>query len=602
MKATNLPIQDRNPDERESLYQSLAMDMRKEDEAFSGQQERYSARTSSGDHRVPNNRVVWLRVLWPLLFHGVLTVTIAIFMLVYVNDRNFNISERKPTVQLHEGSLVPWEFYAPLQSDITTLLSISIAILRLVAAGWLGPLCWRCAFILMEKYGLRPQQLRRLISYNTVTIPRARATEGTRLTRWLIWVMLAITIPVQLSAPVLTGSITWLPAHHTPQRLSNLTIAIPTLNTGRFTTSRWFSRPENTNRLLRLAAGLTSLTWGRDTSTNTIRRYIPGLQLEVNSTITNTTLPYFSVKSIEWVNNPNATLSTEQLSADPAQPCRRLGIERKECEVRSPAGFLIPDPVVPYDPSSNLTDPKPLVISERRLMKKRIGSVNKGADGSPRCTYSNGTEVSIDNFRVDRPFFYGYTICYAYAWIDYVAGASTCYDCLVSSHRIVQNNSVLHVKEDFATTTALRLAPVVTGLIEEQEIIDVIPTWHSLDEQVIGMLTRAYVVSWVALTDRLAWDNLYNTTYSVSAPASQATVNVSRVCIWLVLQSLVTLSGVLFIYVQSRTRTLIITDMTLAVFYLDTSAIYGRNDHGEEETLPPRRVRLEGDCLRLKIE
>jgi hypothetical protein len=84
------------------------------------------------------------------------------------------------------------------------------------------------------------------------------------------------------------------------------------------------------------------------------------------------------------------------------------------------------------------------------------------------------------------------------------------------------------------------------------------------------MLTRTYSAAWMALTDHLGAASLgfpqYNATYAVFPPSSQAQVNSLRVYIWLGLQALITLSGILFVIVQLRTGSSTITDTALTAF------------------------------------
>jgi hypothetical protein len=149
------------------------------------------------------------------------------------------------------------------------------------------------------------------------------------------------------------------------------------------------------------------------------------------------------------------------------------------------------------------------------------------------------------------------------------------------------------------TETALRLAAEVIGPVEMLMYVEKESVWNSPEDRIVGLLTRSYAASWMALTELLS-NRQANTTYSVSAPASQASVNVRRVYLWLGLQSFVPLSAVLFVFMHLRADTPIVADITLTAFYLDTSAV---NEHDRCQEAPvTRRVEFEGDRLRLKTE
>lgn len=151
----------------------------------------------------------WATTLWPLVLHCVLTVSIVAFLLSYVNANHFNVKERRAHVQLANGTTVFWPRSAPLQSDITTLLSSSLTLLGLITTAWLGQLVWHCAFMLMEQTGLRPSQLHNMIKYR-IHQPR----KGKKRIDLLTAIIIAIVLPANVVAPVLTGSITWVPDNY----------------------------------------------------------------------------------------------------------------------------------------------------------------------------------------------------------------------------------------------------------------------------------------------------------------------------------------------------------------------------------------------------
>ncbi|CAE6446652.1 unnamed protein product [Rhizoctonia solani] len=537
------------------------------------------------------NRLIWFRLLWPILLHAVLAIAILFFLLEYVNHRAFNISERRPTVQLHDGTVIAWDFSALLQSDITTLLSVSIAVLRLIAAGWLSSMCWRCAFILMEEHGLKPEQLRLLISYSILTAPLRGQTKRQKIIGWLIMLVLVVTIPVQLAAPVINGSVTWIPAHHPPHHIPNGTISVPYYNGDLEQWRLWSDFLIYRQKAAQSAASLYLLTWKSETQKSGQRRYLPGLQLQINSTLASIVLPYFSAWSIEWVETPGSLMGEE-----------KLNVENFICSMINVTGDLCRQPrygpvLIPNVPWSNQTQPNSLVVSERQLVVEYVGSRLIPYSDSPNgCLYvKEKSNIGPDHaIYVDSA-----ELCYQFAWVNYTAGTSICYDCPVLSHRTVHNNFAQSVDPDPLTETALRLAAEVIGPVEMMMYVEKESVWNSPEERIVGLLTRSYAASWVALTQSL-WNRQLNTTYSISAPASQASVNTRRVYMWLGLQSLVTLSAVLFVLIQSYSDTPVIIDTALAAFYLDTSAI-SKSD-GCHEALVERRVEFEGDRLTLKTQ
>ncbi|CAE6473961.1 unnamed protein product [Rhizoctonia solani] len=550
-------------------------------------------------------QAMWLYALWPLLLHGALAVIIAAFVLAYVDGRNFNISKRRPTVRLQDGSLVPWISFAPLQSDITTILSVAISILRLVAAGWLGSLCWRCALILMEEVGIKSEQLHFLVSYGFTISPLRTVANKKPTISWLVWAILFLTIPTQFAAPVLTGSITWVAGHYPPQQLPNSIVStfLVGMDTPVISSSDSSSFPDSVQHLrehtARVAANYDFVTWGREVRTDTLRRFLPDLGLEANSTLANITIPHFSVQSIEWVKDPKSTLGVEQLDIK-GVVCPRITATSNgpPCPIFKTAISLIPD--TPWSVQT-LTAPRALAVSERRLMVKRVGTIDPSQASG--CTFDNNetrTGWISSNTIFDNSIYLDRDACYVYAWVNYTAGASTCYNCPVLGYGTVEGNANLPMLPDYLTDISLRLMPDVVAFMGDLKFNDMGPSWEKVEEDVIGTLMRSYAASWMALTEAWGPATAHNTTYSISAPASRASVNILRVYLWLGLHSLITLSGVLFIYVQTQLGTPVIADTTLTAFYLDTGAMYEYD--GDHEVPIMRRVEIEGDRLRLKTE
>lgn len=555
--------------------------------------------TSTTGRPTPINKcVAWGSAFWPLMVHGILTIAITCFMLVYVNDRHFNIDSRKPLVPLADGTMVQWPRYEPLQSDITTILSSLLAILRLITACWLGPLVWRCAFILLEKTGLRVKQLSRMITYG---IPIG-LRHGERVISSIILVMLVIVLPVYVSAPVLTGSITWMPSTHNPERLTDSVIDIPGSNN--FADLwLWWRGDSGRKEVADRAAALSFVVWGRETQNDAIKRILlPAARLGVNSTLTSVLLPYFSITELDWVEDPANTLTSDQLSVFNVT-CPKLAQVTGLCPLGD--GYtgaipgtlaLIPDPPWPNATSSS-------TFSGKRLMAMHTSDYSL-ADifSSGRCSQPNLpiSEAFPPNIGIYAdPDYYA---CWAFAWVTFTAGAGVCQECRVSSYATVQNDTALVLKEDTLTSNALQIMPNVITSMMETNSSNVGPSWDNINDHVIGLLTRSYGASWMALTGGLSPSD--STTYSVSPPSSLASVHFTRVYIWLGLQCLVTISGILFLYVQFRSGSPIIGDTTLAAFFLDSSGAPEASQYHRSRGGAPRKVEYQDqkDQIIMKVQ
>lgn len=537
----------------------------------------------------------WGNALRPLVAHGVLTIFITAFVAAgYLKDGHFNVNDRRPLVPLADGTKVPWVRFAPLQSDITTILSFSLAIHRLATAWWLGPLSWRFAFILLETTGLRTTQMHAMISYGTPGF-----TTGGGLASGIIAAVLVAVMPVHIAAPIVTGSITWVPSHDHPAQLSDSLVPIPSC-TGHFSQDIWFSlaNPQLLSVWQATAAALIGFTWGNDKMLDVTRRIVPSVgQLAANSTLTNITLPYFSVATLEWIKDPKHNLTSGQLDLiNPDDPisCDAEALLSQICVPRvKNVPFIIPE-----KPFLN-TSVSPSVVSGRQLMALLFPS---GASGSESCDFS--VLSSSTTFPAHIGLYKSIEGCWAFAWINFTAGAAECRQCQVVSNGVVQNNTELTLHEDRLVNPALLYLSNVSSISIDKAFFNYISNWENIDEYVIGQLTRSYSASWSILTNDVCKDgtgvdpSLY-TTYSVAPSSLQASVDTRRLYIWLGLQSLVTLSGIAFLYVQRRHNSPIIGDTTLAAFFLIIRE--GSDQYDSVKGGAARELEYEGDSMKVKL-
>ncbi|KDN43888.1 hypothetical protein RSAG8_05881, partial [Rhizoctonia solani AG-8 WAC10335] len=487
----------------------------------------------------PTSYQKWSPVMGPLIGHALMAVGITVFMTSYVDHRYFNVERRRPFVKLG-ATEVPWAHYAPLQTDITTALSIMLAVLRLMAAS-----------------------------------------------------TLLVVLPVHLSAPVLTGSIEWKPSNPPRERLSNDTLNTPI--TRNYEAWNMAMRESDFPTVLKgwvtRASASAFRTWGVDTSNDALKRYNPDFwRLRIDSTVANVTLPYFIIQSIEWIDNPNSTLSSNQFDIVNSV-CPKINMTGPDCPIMAGRALAL----VPDTPWTNQSSYSPSKVAERRLMVYKPTVVQSSPSGQWECMQGGDLNPDVSAHQEGGN-------CWKFAWVTYSAGVATYYDCRVPAYGTLQNDTALVLQEGYMTAEALRMVPsVINNMLSNEEVEVTLPRWRDPNDYVIGMLTRAYAGAWMTLNDYVGAYSVY-TTYSVSPQATRAMVSYHRVYIWLGLQSLVTLSGILFLYIQSQSSTPMIVDTTLAAFHLDSSALHEDGAYKPLWGGGGRKAELEGGFVRVKAE
>src|ERR1700733_12196901 len=150
----------------------------------------------------------WALVLLPLAGHFALSACTVAFVWLYVSGRTFGVSERKATYIESDGSKGTARHFTILQTDITTTLSIILALTRTCGDAWCGAMCSRAAFILLEKDGMRLEDLTWMLDWGLPASFTPRRIGGHFHFVFITALVLLASLPALFAAPLLTGSIT----------------------------------------------------------------------------------------------------------------------------------------------------------------------------------------------------------------------------------------------------------------------------------------------------------------------------------------------------------------------------------------------------------
>jgi len=142
-----------------------------------------------------NMTKIWLWAIAPLILHLSTALVLVGFLAFRIDKHDSNLHSRNASTH-----------FTPLQSDITTAVSAGVTIARFFVAMWSAATIWRFIFILMEKDVISLQQIDTLLTWQIHFLPRLNSSRKVGL---LISIVLYLSLPCQLSGPILTGSITW---------------------------------------------------------------------------------------------------------------------------------------------------------------------------------------------------------------------------------------------------------------------------------------------------------------------------------------------------------------------------------------------------------
>jgi hypothetical protein len=142
---------------------------------------------------------VWAWYLLPL--HLISALAFTAIMVFVINNRNYPVCDNEDT-WLH--SLLNCGL---AQSDVTSLISAALVLIRLVTSAWFTTSAWRGTYILLEKRGMTLAQMSNMVMFHWPGFSNGLGSGYT----WLTAAMFLLIIPAQLIAPLASGSVSWVP-------------------------------------------------------------------------------------------------------------------------------------------------------------------------------------------------------------------------------------------------------------------------------------------------------------------------------------------------------------------------------------------------------
>jgi len=411
----------------------------------------------------PDNDGLWnhIKNWWLLPLHLATSLTLVLVLLTTVDGHAFlvNKSDAKPasTASIH-------------QTDVMTMVSVGILLVRFLAAVWLTLAGWRLAFILLEHRSTTLGELNRVVSYR----PPPVNFKGSSL-HWAfsMWRIFALATPSQFIAPMLTGAIRWDPAIRTTSP-EEVLVTQPGISDGYNAHNQYDnSRTYEVFGALGLSAAAAPENFEQGIRP-VYRRKIPSLQgYPINSTVEDITVPYFNIEGdFQWIlskedaGNDMAVL--KEVVGDPTYPALNLSKAWNPFWSGTDAGRLTIVNTKIWEPAQR-TDghyeyPPATIQRGSKLLAVaiRFGDYcSKGPDPAlgliPQAfMYEIGAADSSDPAHTTRD-------CFIFARFKYSAGAIACKDCRIISDGVVEaaTNSSWTVQEDPLTEQALAMMPEV---------------------------------------------------------------------------------------------------------------------------------------------
>ncbi|CAE6445876.1 unnamed protein product [Rhizoctonia solani] len=541
-------------------------------------------------HRSSHTFGAWVHTTWALIAHFILSVGTVGFVLFYVDNESFNLTERSPFVKtIHNSIKTP---FRPTQSDIVTILSSMIVTVRSALAAWVTALCWRAALFLMER-GLPRRDLKTLISFGVLS-PRMYQRDAVT---FLIGTFLLASMLSGLVSPLLTGSIYWAPSNQLawnlptpPAEVTNSDFSIQWENYKNNTPSR--------SVVIQKGLGMVNIGWGRDIEQGTLKRVIPSLSdLAIDSTVENVTLPYFAMHNLEWISNPEESLTKDE---------RNFTTLNQKMADFSPTGtFTLDLGSVVLIPSESWSSDSGPITSNTTVTDTRL-----------LMLYHSFNVTALNESQPMRSIFYRLppnmgivsqeNKVYSFARVSFSAGVGRCEEnkCIISAPLTVQNNTFINLQPDRLTQQSLALAPSVAQFLSSVNSSIPFPlNGTRIDDYIEAVLVRSYSGAWNALNDFTGeWSRPLLSNYTPAWECLKAKVDKRRVYAWLGVQLLVTFLGAVFLFIQAHSKHPLIGDTVLTAFYLDTTEVPKKQADSRFQRDSVLKVEKGGERYKVTVE
>ena len=329
------------------------------------------------------------------------------------------------------------------------------------------------------------------------------------------------------------------------------------------------------------------------------RRHVPSLLgVPIKTTVSNITIPYFKVESLEWVTSlaemGESLDSLHEIVTNISNPYLNFSNMNFPEGVNpfaygTDVGRLTMVNTVPWQPAPRENNHSAWVYPNAEIQQSSTWVIvatefdqNCTNDRSrPNEKFGDLTNIALYSY-VPPQGDAGYV---AFGRIKYTAGVVDCKDYRVVLNGVVESLSSTAQAQSWTplpdplVKTAIAMMPEVLFYTEIGNASSV-PTWNNLDGYTRGMLSVAFQASWNELATDFQAQPMSETGYMTPFPILMASVTKWRVMVWYMLNLLLTLSGIIIGLAQSWCRSKTVQDPTLAALLLDTSALIGHDEKG----------------------
>jgi hypothetical protein len=533
----------------------------------------------------------------PLVAHFTLSLAITLLVVLGVNGYKALAFPEQSRTQPAGGRYR----YVFRVSDITTLLSASTKLMDVMVAAWMSLAGWRCAMVLMEKSGLKIQQISGVVG-GWPWAPVARRPwpwgRGHRV-EWLVALILLCLLPQPFIEPLFSGSVDWNVSfdYQSPVTVNSKD------PTAKSSVWFWYNRQGiDRKNAIRRAGGVASSTWAAFDSQQSqdgafktpggiACRHVTPNSAPVNSTLRDATLPCIYIHDIAWSDQPPAndddawdyaSSKADDLSAISDGPFGyvRSGVAAVYSKELWDSPFT-----VEYDVDNSIaTFPKPTKWSGKMTVLLLLGRQDAvGCKPISDNAFGNTSYITDKVKGVFQAHANAYDEnCMAWGTVTFTAGAIKAPESTYVTDRVVEYYPVMPDESgQISAAQELEVISAIQPSIWTRDALwtlsdgmtqiavmntSLLPTWENLDNYTGTLLKYAYLSNWDMLHASFEDTDAEQQTLLAAEPRLQASVSFARVFPWFCITTLVPLTGFLLRFLHRSCARAMINDPIAALF------------------------------------
>lgn len=491
-----------------------------------------------------------------------------------IDNLNFRIGSGPNLLYFEKSALL-------YQAQATALISVGLAIVRVIAASGSALLGWRIIYILLEKRGISLVEMYQLVNWRIPVRPGKENSRKSLL--WSLWAIVTIAFlwPQGFAAPLASSSVTWIPRMRALDTVRSA--RVPTV--GEFSDWPALMYSEDLYGIVVAAAAMTNQepAYAFEQSKIPLRRHFQNASISIpDGSSIDALMPYFDV-NLRWVDG-----STHSEAYNVGDSVYQDVNKDYSIRVNGATAFVRSEPweAVPAFPG------KAAIFTGTRIVGIKVrtidinstlpdGTIVREGTSCPRVTTEFGELPDVEQLQLS----YGIPgdmlayDCFIFAEATITAAKTQAKGCNVTlpgrSEELYATcflpRDTVVLEADWLTHLALDFRSEVLKYTVAQNYTR---PWinGNLTEYTTGILTLGYHAAWSALTKRLA-NASEEVTFRPSEQVVFASIEKTNLYIWLALHATLTLSALLVLLANSLSDTKTMRDSTLAALTMDLTEI-----------------------------